>query len=410
VAVAAALAALGPAPGAAARGDEALARIHPRVDRRAFTALLDDLRMDDDQRLVAGLLYSDYATGLEGLAVDLEERLESSGRQRVGDALAGKIFIERAELRRLRVGLERAGEETWERADALASELVLNTRSLLDGDDVLAFDAAVPALRRAMYLHPRQAYADDAGYAGDGVDVVQLAARARQTGGELDGLDDRALAPILATYERELDAHLAEHAAAERRARTDMAIARIERDRAESARLEQEMVQRWKPFFRIQDQSVRAIAALAEERLGAHARVEWLERFDEACFPRLFRDTKPDREAAWIASRGNQAAQADADVVHRAYRAKHRELAREAITLTLGARLTHSAIVDPRMDASSLRDGAVRDLHRELIRNSGRRTELEKETTAALEALLTDRQRKQMLADIAAAAYGRRTR
>ena len=50
----------------------------------------------------------------------------------------------------------------------------------------------------------------------------------------------------------------------------------------------------------------------------------------------------------------------------------------------------------------------ARKIYQDLLKNSGRREQIRDEASAALEAMLTAKQRRQMKADIAAAAFGRR--
>ncbi|MCP3905327.1 MAG: hypothetical protein GY715_17000 [Planctomycetes bacterium] len=391
-----------------ARADAPLEHVEPSVPRRLYLDLVDRLALDDDARMIADLLYSDYAVSLEDLGKRIETRAEEAGRQRVSDALSGRIFIDREELQRLRVAVMRSYEEGWPTADRLLQELVDNVISLV-ADDSVDVEGASHDLRRAVYLSPRLARRQDESYAGDGVDVGILFAEAGAEGAELERLDPGRVTEILDGWERAMDTHLVAVATADRRGRQSLTVARIERDADAQEREERAALARWEPAYRLNRDAVEAIAAIAGESVGAEAARAWRARFDRACFPRLFRSAKFEREHTWIARHVKDAgARSSADAVLRDAQQQRDDLCRAAIEIMLEGRLERHALVHPRMDASRLRDERTRRLYQDLLKNSGRRASLDSDTCIALEGLVTERQRKQMLSDIAAAAYGRR--
>jgi hypothetical protein len=396
-------------PPAHAAGDSAADFIEPRVNRTAFATFLDQLRMDDDQHLVASMLYSDYAAAIEEMAAGIDEQAEQAGRGRVQDALAGSVYIEPQELRRLRAAVLGAYQSGWEEADRLFQELIIDTHILLIDTSADDFERALRRLRRAVYLQPRQAGGLDEAYAGDGVDVAQLVQDASIAGGELESLDPGLLSADLDEYERQMDALLVATAAADRQGRMNRALARIERDRSALRGEEQAALGRWQRLYQVNRQAAQAIGAAAGRNLGEAARQRWLQRFDHACFPWLFQRAMPDRQQDWIARRISddeivqEAAQIQADYV-----AQRAALRREAIDLILRGRQTFRIMLHSRMDSSTLDDSSTRELYQDLLKNSGKRAKLDSDTSASLEALLTERQRRQMRSDIAAAAYGRR--
>jgi len=392
-------------------GASALEVIEPRVTRAQYERFVERLGLGDDQRLVAQLIYSDYATALHDLAARLGEETQAAGRQRVEDALAGKIIVEPGELRRMRVAVLETYRSRWGDADHLLHELIVNTESLLSEESAGDVEGAMRELRRGVYLHPRRASELDETYAGDGVDVVALAAGAAAEGGEMAGLETAGVSRILEDYERQLDALLVATAAADREGRAQHAMARIERDRDAMRREERGQLERWRQLHQINQQAVRAIGRQVGADLGAEAQRAWLDRFDRACFPWLYRATTPDKQWEWIAGHGvEDGVRAKGEEVHGAYRAAYDGQCQEAISVILKGRIGCKVMLSSRMDPSTIEDTATRELYQELLRNTGKRATLDADTTAALEGLLTERQRKQMRADIAAASYGRRRR
>jgi hypothetical protein len=392
-----------------AAGESALDHIEPRVDRTCFAAFLDQLNMDNDQRVVATMLYGDYAAEIEDLAARLDEQAEEAGRERVEEALAGTIYLEPQELRRLRAEVLRTYQSGCDRADELFEDLIVQTHVLLMDQAAADFEPALRRLRREVFLHPRAASRQDEAYAGEGVDVVQLVEEATLPGGELEGPDLSSLAGILDDYARKVDALLVSTAAADRRGRMNYALARIERDRSAMREEEQAALGRWQRLYEINRQAAHQVGAVVGRSLGAAAQQRWLERFDRACFPWLFDRTMPDRQADWIARRVNdEEVVQKAQKIHAEYVAQRATLRRETIDLILRARLTFRIMVHSRMDSAALNDSSARELYQDLLKNSGKRAKLDSDTSSSLEALLTERQRRQMRSDIAAASYGRR--
>jgi len=300
-----------------------LERLEPIVDRRAYTALLDGLGIDGDEKMIAEMLYSDYAASLDDLAGRIDDAAEVAGRRRMQDALSGKIYVERDELRDLRVAVERTYQSAWVEADELLDDLRLNVRSLLDDSgDTPDGELAFAAFNRSVLLHPRQVAAQDEAYAGDGVDVIALVDEAAAPGGELEALDRAEVDPILDHYAGALDQLIVTTAAEDRRCRGARALARIRRDREAARREEGLSLDRWKRLYLLNRQVAEEIGAVTAERLGAEAERRWRERFDRACFPRLFEATRPDKEHAWIArSALNREILARASTIHGTFQA-----------------------------------------------------------------------------------------
>ena len=406
LAVAAAVAVTAPAPGA----ETALAEtIEPRVDRRPFTELLERTGTDEDERVVAEMLYGDYLLDLQDLSARARSRIASAGRGRVEDALAGRIFLKPEELRRMRVAVATAEHESWGAAQELAVELLTNLGSVLPDEEQVDFAAALRPLRRAMYLHPRRVREQDETYAGDGVDVVRLVEEARAPGGELEDLDLPDVAGALEVWEQRIDDLLMETAVAEREGRLRLTIARIERDRPRQREEERLALERWRRHDRANRSAVDAVAGLVSEAAGTGAGGQWRDRFDRACFPRFFRPTRPERIAAWITQRDPEGSGVgSADAIVQAFGTQDRALVGQAIALLLRARLAFGTLLHGGTDPTTIDVAGVRELHEELLKVSGRRSRLATDAAERLAGLLSIRQRRQMEADLAAAAYGRR--
>ena len=102
---------------ARASAADAATLIEPRVDHAQFNELMRGLQLDDDQEVIAEMMFSSYADARDDLARKLDDRADAASRQRVEDALAGRIYINPQELRDLRVGLLKIQQESWSEAD-----------------------------------------------------------------------------------------------------------------------------------------------------------------------------------------------------------------------------------------------------------------------------------------------------
>lgn len=389
--------------------ESAIDFIEPRVERESFALFLDQLNMDGDQRIIATMLHGDYAAAIEQLAARLDEQAEQAGRERVQEALAGTIYLEPQELRRLRAAVLKTYQGGWDEADQLFEDLIVDTHILLMDQAADDFEQALRRLRRAVYLHPRAAARQDEAYAGDGVDVVQLVEEASLPGGELESFDSATLDAVLSDYRRQLDALLLATATAGRQGRMNRVLARIERDRSAMRTEEQAALARWQRLYEINRQAAQQVGAVIGQSMGDAARQRWLQRFDHACFPWLFQRAMPDKQEDWIARRiSDDVILQEAAQIHEGYVSQRAALRREAIDLILRGRQTFRIMLHSRMDSTALDDASTRELYQDLLKNSGKRAKLDSDTTGSLEAMLTERQRRQMRSDIAAASYGRR--
>jgi hypothetical protein len=288
-------------------------------------------------------------------------------------------------------------EQAWPETDRLLEDLTANVHSILRDEQQGQFDRNLRKVRRAVLLHPRQAEEQYPEYAGDGVDVMLLYQRASASGNELEGLDPLRVQGILDRYERLLDGLLLETAADYRRGKLESRIARLMKDSATIAEQQRAAVDRWQRLYQLNRHTVRIIGDVAGDSLGSEARREWVRRFDRASFAWLFARRKPDRQYDWVRRQDlPEKLKSEARAIYETYRGRRGELTQQAIQIMLRARLEFHSMLYSMMDPAVLPESIPRSLYQDLLRNSGELATLESETTARLEALLTERQREQM--------------
>lgn len=377
--------------------ETALHFVEPRIGKDHFALLGQGLDLAPDQRIIMEALYRDYADSIDQLINQTDALADGVGRQRVNDALSGKTLVPPAELRALRVEVLKTYELSWPETDRLLEQLLDDTRSILNSEQIAQFDTSLREIRRMILLHPRQAEALYPEYAGDGVDVLLLAAQATASRGELESIDRSQLNEILDAYEYQLDALLIDTAKAHRKCKLEARIARLQRDPEAIAAQEQIAVGLWQQLYQLNRHTVTQIGDLAGDMLGADARNRWLNRFDRESFAWLFAPRTPDRQYDWLKTRRMDAQlKADVESIYKQYRTRRSELIGQAIEIMLRGRLEYQTMLYSMMDPTSVSDAVRRGLYQELLINSGELAGLESNTSSELEALLTDDQRQQM--------------
>ncbi|MHC4948757.1 MAG: hypothetical protein ACYTG1_10920 [Planctomycetota bacterium] len=377
--------------------ESAIDYARPVVERDAWQGFCARLGLEREQQIIADVLFSDYATSLQEIAAEADARAEAAGRSRLRDAVTGRIHLQPDEFRALRatVMLEYRPCIPW--ADEQFRTLLASARSLLVEEQTARLDAAERELRRRTLLHPRRRESGTREYAGDGVDLLELAAEARAEDGELAALPASALAGILADYEHRLDALLDETTADYFVARLDHRIGGIRRDRAAMGEGQRRAIEVWERLDDLNRGTVGRIAAAAEGAGGAEAADRWRRRFDEACFPWLFGPQAPDRQHDWLRRQElDEEAARRIGAAFDSYRRRRWELAREAIDIMLRARRDHRCLIHSMMRAADITDPACQRLYEQLLRNSGALTKLEGDTAEAVEAALDEDQRQAM--------------
>jgi len=377
--------------------------IQPQVTRAQFTRLMQALNLGHDQRTIVDFVFSNYVEALSDLTKQTDEAAIAAGRQKISDALAGKTRLQPQELAPLRVAVLRVYRTAWPEADAIFDDLVLGVQSMLVDGQSEPLQAALRELRREVFLHPRQLEAEYHGYAGEGVDILLLAADAMKPVGELASASRSTIADILLEYEIQMDLLLGQTASPLREVRLSRKIAEINKDTSEIDRLEQQSIDLWKQLF--------ALNRSAVDRIAAHVndinRERWLDRFDRASFTWLFPRDEPDLQIDWMRrEKIDPEIQAEADAIYAEYVAKRRTIARQAIAIMLKARMELQVALNP-MDPSNI-NGRGSDLYTDLLKNSGEQSTLEGATQSRLESLLPEAERERLRQAMKRANVGRR--
>lgn len=365
--------------------DAAIDFIEPKISARQFAELCQPLNLDRGQRSVIDLFYSDYAEALQALVEQTDARAREAGRQQVRDALAGKVVLEPAELRRMRLAVLEVYRDAWPVADRLCADLLDSVLVQMTDAQTPRAEAGVRALRREVYLGPRRAGRMNWEYAGDGLDLCLLA----EDAGVIDGAAGHAIRSILQEYERALDRMLPAHARAARAIEMERRLARIRKDQAAARAAEHDAVQEWQRLADLNDRTATRIGDVLARQLGEAAQRAWLDRCDQAMFPWLCRETTADRQYRWITeSLSDDERRDEASDIYEAFSVARRTLRERAIDIMMRARVEFGRIIHPMMERAQLADPTGQGLYDELVRNSGELSMLERDTGERLEALL----------------------
>lgn len=381
--------------GGAFAQETAVDYLEPRITRAQFTVFAQRLDLRKDQRTIAELSFSDYNTTFTNLAKSLDEQAIGAGRRTVQDALAGKARVAPDELRRLRVEVLKVYQQAWPQLDEALTNLVDTIETLLTNEQIAQFELALRQLHREILLHPRQSDSDYQEYAGDGVDVLLLAQSGLAEGGELAALGTEPLQPALEAYELQLDDLLIQTAPEDRRGKIMRQIAAIEKNSELRAEQQKASLERWKQLYELNLATVVQIGEIAAT-IDDAARQRWLDRFDQASFTWLYPRKKPDRQIEWIVKQSlSDEKLQQANAIYDDYVQERKALSRRAIQLMLRGRLEFQTMLYSMMDAEPIKDDRVRrGLYEELLKNTGEQADLESDTSAALEGLLSDSQRQ----------------
>lgn len=375
--------------------------ITPRLSKTQFQQLCQKVGLQSDQRQIANIAFGDYETSLNELAEALDAQALAAGRQSVDDSLSGKARMAADDLKRARAEVYKAYLDAGPGADDAMDMLIGAVEVLLTDDQAVSFDSAHKWLNREVLLHPRASAAAYQEYAGDGVDVLQLAEEARGDDGELAGLPADALSGILNRYEDDLDQVLIETFSPGRQGQLLRKIAGIEKDADTLKREEQAAVKRWQRLYDLNRATVNAVAAAAEPTLGAAAGKAFQQRFDRASFTWLYPRRTPDRQIEWMrreAEKIDPAALAAAETVYAGYLKRRDGLSRAAIDMMLKARFEFQTFLYAMMDQAAIDERVKSTLYADLLKNTGEQSHLETTTSSHLETLL-DAQTLQAMRD-----------
>ena len=388
-----------------ARGQEtALNWVFPSVSRDHYDSMCTHLGIDREQRAITELLYRDYMTGLDELVDRLDRAAVAAGRSRVEEVFAGRVNMAGETLRSLRLEVLNCYRDAAPESARLFENLIAGLESQLFDEQRAAFPAALRALRRQVFMHPRHSTRALFTYAGEGVDLLQLVDVASHDGNELAELDLVAIGDILDRYEILLDSALIEIGITPEQATLGLRLRILDKNDAAIARHHNELIDAWTAIYRVNRQAVDAISDLAERTEGEWASELWLDRYDRASFGWMYLERMPGRQIAWIRGKDlDPATHEAAELTFGLYLAERSALVREAITLITRGRLEERTILSPYKKPADASANALA-MYQELLRNSGEQTSLETRIIGELEALLDDENR----ADMRRAVRGRR--
>lgn len=383
-------------PGATAQ-DSVYDYIKPRINRDQFAVYCGQLGIDKNQRGIIDLLYEDYATELTDFADKIDTRSRIAGRTRLENAFAGRISMRGGELRALRAKILGIYRECGPAADEMLHNFLAGIEGFLNEDQKQRLPAAQRELRRKIMLHPRQAGSRVFNYAGEGVDVLQLVEKAStETGGELLGIEDKAIDEILTRYELDLDATLRRTFADERRSRLEYSIEKLNQNVEAIAKIQKQLTEHWNALFELNRDTVKAIGEVIERHSGTFTRNLWEDRFNQVAFEWLYVPTLPDRQMDWIrSSELDPELVQKAEIMYSSYLAGRDGLQREAISLMVRARQERGVTLHPMSLPSEVQQNAG-DLHKDLLRNSGAKKNHDTRYAGEFESLLNAEQRKLM--------------
>jgi hypothetical protein len=379
--------------------------LEPRVSASQFSLFLSAFEPSMDQRGILQVLFEDYTAALDDLAAATDARADAAGRREVNDAIVGSIRMDPEVLRRMRIEVLRVYQAAWPEVDQRFEQLIADSLSMLDEDRAGAAAMAVPALRRAVLLHPRARNGPGYEYAGDGVDLMTLVDAAAAPGAELAAIMNgegeaataarAALDRVRREYEAAMDTVLRETASAVRQESMNRRIARIQADPAAVRAAEERLLQLWRRQYDTNRAAVDRIAAMLGEVGGEVAREAWLARVDEACFPWLHRPDRPDRQVDWLDRQSlDLEVQKAVEQAYADFTARRQALRRSAIELMIRGRIEHQVILYPMMNSASITDPAQHRLFESLVRNSGEQATLARDAAAAIESALPDATRQ----------------
>jgi len=379
-----------------ARGADTI--FYPRLDRSAFSALIAPVTMGEDQRFIAQMLFADYTSGMSDLMVQANTRANEAGRQRVDDALSGRRRMSPEELRAKRIAVLEVQRELWPQSDELLDDMLGTLVGVLNDEQREPIDAALPALRRSLWLEPWRARHKEREYAGEGLDVVELVEDSWNQ--EFAGIDADEVAAILGQYETHMDALLADAGPQLRAAFLDRRIARITKDLDRMRAAERSIIEAWRQLSALNEHAATSIAAAAG-RIGPEAVAAWNRRVRRATWPWLVESTGPRRRIEWIRQSGAEAETlAVAERIYQQFAQRRDTLITEAVTLMLEARLEHGRIIHPAIDPATVDGNRERELYQDLLKNSGARSHAERDASERLDAALPAAKRAAMRREV----------
>jgi hypothetical protein len=344
--------------------------IEPIVSPDAFRRFTVDLQLGDAEREAANLLLDDYASEMRQLLEDTRGRQEAD-RAQLDAALDGRIRLDAAALRQVRVSLRTIVADACRTADIRLDEMV-EWATLLSPADAQAKAAATGNFYRTICLPEGNR---------DGlVDVEALASRAIG-----DELDASSLSAALSEYGDALAVIARTDSQHVRDSRIQDDLAALQGNSPERVTIQRDGAARWVSRMQLQDAAVQAVAAM----LSPDAAAGWRMAADAALFPSICRPADAARAAAWVSDHADASVAETAAECVAAASDRLSTLRAEAVEILREGR---AAGVDLDHEAAALVADAT-PLRMRYLRNSGERSVLEEDMLDCVLQPLTDGQR-----------------
>ncbi len=347
--------------------------IEPIVAPDVFRRFTVDLQLGEAEREAANLLLEDYAASMRDLLKETRER-QAADRAQLDAALDGRVRMNAAALRQVRISLRTIVADACRIADSKLDEMI-EWAMLLSPADQATIQAAVGKFHRRVCLE---------GESRDAlVDVTALASAAMAS--ELRDLDEQVIASTLDAYAASLAKIARADAQYVRDSRIKDDLAALRGEAAERVMLQKDEGGRWTARMQLQDAAVQAVAAL----LNQDAADAWRLRADAALFPTVCRTPDAARATEWIVANAGEAAAETARRCMASASDRLRALRVEAVVILRAGR---AAGVDLDHEAAALVEDAA-EIRMRYLRNSGERSVLEEDMLDCVLQPLTDGQR-----------------
>jgi hypothetical protein len=374
--------------------------VQPHCTRQAYADFCQAIGTPSSQRAVIDMVWLDYAQSIDTLLQEASDTANTQGRQRVLDALDGKIRLSGEEIATLRIAVLESTAQWQPRALSLADQLLDSTLLAIDTNSDGSTRRATQAIRRTMLLHVLQDGAGRRGYAGEGLDMIQLITAQQRSGESLEGTDALQIARIAASWAAEMDSFLTTTFGARQESQLKRRIALIGRDGAKLSTIAHEDLVRWARQQEINQEVIDAIDAILAG--DASRQWRWRGQVKMMMYPWLYRIDEVDGLYEWIVGYSDdEALQQQAATRYETYR-QHREAMRDTtIALLLRGRRDHSidlhdASTPPPMSRQ------IQQLKNRVLQASGEQSMLTRRGVDDFDAMLGESRRS------AAHRYARR--
>ncbi|MCH2140595.1 MAG: hypothetical protein MK100_06120 [Phycisphaerales bacterium] len=336
--------------------------IEPIVRPEVFHLFVQDLKLGPEEAATANMLFEDYGHEMRTALAELQIS-QKQERDKLDDALKGRLRLSPEELRDLRMSLRTGARDACGFADRRVSQMI-DYVTLLSTLDTDAKNTAIGTFQRRVYL--------DGGDREALVDVSTLIPSAMLT--------QPSAQAALSSYLNELTLRAKEDALAVRSARFEDEIAVIRKDPDERRSILESISRRWCERMSLHDRLMEAVGA-TDSTLR--------RRIEIALFPTVYGRGEIESVVAWIDDNGTSQQAATARNCVESAEMRLENLRREAVALLREAR---EAGCDLDHDAASLMSDSEA-LRFRYLQNSGERSVLEQNLFDCVQQELTEGQR-----------------